>query len=123
MEFIEENLIYLIPFLGLLGLLVMFLKSTWVSKQDPGDEKMVGLSNHIAKGAMAFLVAEWKVLGVFSVFAAIILAFSGTVPEANSSPLIAVSFFIGAFFSALAGYFWHEHCYQSKCKNNSGREN
>jgi len=105
MEFIEENLIYLIPFLGVLGLLVMFLKSTWVSKQDPGDEKMVGLSNHIAKGAMAFLVAEWKVLGVFSVFAAIILAFSGTVPEANSSPLIAVSFFIGAFFSALAGYF------------------
>ena len=105
MEFIEENLIYLIPFLGALGLLVMFLKSTWVSKQDPGDEKMVGLSNHIAKGAMAFLVAEWKVLGVFSVFAAIILAFSGTVPEANSSPLIAVSFFIGAFFSALAGYF------------------
>ncbi len=105
MEFIEENLIYFIPLLGLLGLLVMFLKSTWVSKQDPGDEKMVGLSNHIAKGAMAFLVAEWKVLGVFSVFAAIILAFSGTVPEANSSPLIAVSFFIGAFFSALAGYF------------------
>ncbi len=105
MEFIEENLIYFIPVLGVVGLLVMFLKSTWVSKQDPGDEKMVGLSNHIAKGAMAFLVAEWKVLGVFSVFAAIILAFSGTVPEANSSPLIAVSFFIGAFFSALAGYF------------------
>ncbi len=105
MEFIEENLIYIVPVLGVFGLLVMFLKSSWVSRQDAGDEKMVGLSNHIAKGAMAFLVAEWKVLAVFSVFAAIILAVSGTVPEANSSPLIAVSFFIGALFSALAGYF------------------
>ncbi len=105
MVFLEENLIYFVPAMGVLGLVVMFIKSRWVSKQDPGDEKMVGLSNHIAKGAMAFLVAEWKVLAIFSVFAAIILALSGTVPEANSSPLIAVSFFIGAFFSALAGYF------------------
>ncbi len=105
MEFLEQNLIYLVPVMGVFGLIVMFVKSNWVSKQDAGDDKMVGLSNHIAKGAMAFLVAEWKVLGVFSVFAAVILALSGTVPEANSSPLIAVSFFIGAFFSALAGYF------------------
>ena len=105
MEFLEENLIYLVPVVGVFGLIIMFLKSNWVSKQDPGDEKMVGLSDHIAKGAMAFLVAEWKVLSVFSVFAAIILALSGTIPEANSSPLIAVSFLIGAFFSALAGYF------------------
>jgi K(+)-stimulated pyrophosphate-energized sodium pump len=83
----------------------MFQKSSWVSKQNPGNEKMVSLSNHIAKGAMAFLVAEWKVLGVFAVFAAGILAWSGTFEQANSSPWIAASFLIGAFFSALAGYF------------------
>ena len=104
MEFITNNFIYVAPLLGVLGLLVMFLKSSWVSKQDPGDEKMVKLSDHIANGAMAFLVAEWKVLGVFSVFAALILAWSGTLIE-TSSPIIAVAFLVGALFSALAGYF------------------
>ena len=104
MEILINNFIYVAPILGLLGLFVMFLKSSWVSKQDPGDEKMVKLSDYIANGAMAFLVAEWKVLGVFSVFAALILAWSGTLIE-TSSPVIAVAFLVGALFSALAGYF------------------
>ena len=68
-------------------------------------KKMIELSNHIAKGAMAFLVAEWRVLAVFAVFAAVILAWSGTFEQANSHPMIAGAFLIGAFFSALAGYF------------------
>ncbi len=104
MKFLIENILYVAPFLGFIGLVVMFFKSSWVSKQDPGQKKMVELSNHIAKGAMAFLVAEWKVLGVFAVFASIVLAWSGTLIE-TSSPVIALSFLIGAVFSALAGYF------------------
>ena len=104
MEFLEANLIYLVPLMGVLGLIVMFVKSRWVSIQDPGDEKMVSLSNHIAKGAMAFLVAEWRVLTIFSIIAAGLLAWSGTLVE-TSTPFIAVSFIIGAVFSALAGYF------------------
>ena len=104
MEFLEANLIYLVPLMGVLGLVVMFVKSRWVSVQDPGDEKMVSLSNHIAKGAMAFLVAEWKVLTIFSIIAASLLAWSGTLVE-TSTPFIAISFIIGAVFSALAGYF------------------
>jgi len=104
MDFFISNFIYLAPALGCVGLIVMFFKSSWVSKQDPGDKKMVEISNHIAKGAMAFLVAEWKVLGIFSVFAAIVLAWSGTLIE-TSSPVIALAFLVGAFFSALAGYF------------------
>jgi K(+)-stimulated pyrophosphate-energized sodium pump len=52
---------------------------------------------------MAFLKAEWKILGYFVVIAAIILGWSGTLVE-TSSPVIAISFIIGAFLSALAGY-------------------
>jgi len=104
MEFLSKNFIYVAPFLGVIGLIFMFLKSSWVSKQNPGDKKMVELSDHIAKGAMAFLVAEWRVLSVFSVIAASLLAWSGTLVE-TSTPYIAVSFLIGAVFSALAGYF------------------
>jgi K(+)-stimulated pyrophosphate-energized sodium pump len=99
----EQALIYLVPALGLVGLLIMAVKSAWVTKQPTGDKNMVELSGYIADGAMAFLKAEWKVLSYFAVIACIVLAWSGTLVP-TSSPIIAVSFLIGAFFSALAGY-------------------
>ena len=68
----------------------MFLKATWVNKQNPGDANMVELSGYIAKGAMAFLKAEWKVLSYFVVIAGALLAWSGTAVE-TSSPVIAIS--------------------------------
>ncbi|MEO8795624.1 MAG: sodium-translocating pyrophosphatase [Daejeonella sp.] len=103
MDFLQNNLIYFIPAFGLIGILVMLVKSAWVVKQDAGDENMQTLSGYIADGAMAFLRAEWKVLGYFSVIAAILLAYSGTLVE-TSSWVIAISFIIGAFTSAFAGY-------------------
>lgn len=98
-----NNLIYLVPAMGLIGLLYTFVKFAWVSKQDAGNDRMQEISRYIAEGAMAFLKAEWKVLGYFVVIAALLLAFMGS-RNANSSPAIAVAFVIGAFFSALAGY-------------------
>lgn len=103
MEFLQDNLIYLIPLMGVIGIVIMAMKSAWVSKQDAGDENMQRLSGYIADGAMAFLRAEWKILGYFAAIAAILLAYSGTLVE-NSSWIIAISFLIGAFTSALAGY-------------------
>ena len=100
----EAYVIYLIPALGALGLLVMAIKSSWVTSQPAGEENMVELASHIAEGAMAFLKAEWKVLGYFAVVAALLLGWSGTLVP-TSSPVIAISFIIGAVFSALAGYF------------------
>ena len=99
-----HNIVYLVPILGAIGLFVMWMKSSWVSKQESGDEKMKELSGYIAEGAMAFLKAEWKVLGYFAVITALLLAYSGTLVE-TSSPIIALSFIIGAVFSAVAGYF------------------
>ena len=103
MEFLQNNLIYCIPLMGLIGIIVMLTKSAWVVKQDAGDENMRVLSGYIADGAMAFLKAEWKVLSYFAVIAAILLAYSGTLVE-TSSWVIAISFVIGAFTSAFAGY-------------------
>ena len=100
----ESVILYLIPALGLLGLIVMFVKSAWVSKQPAGEANMVELATYIAEGAMAFLKAEWKILAIFAVIAAALLAWSGTLVE-TSSPVIALSFLIGAVFSATAGYF------------------
>jgi len=105
----NENIVFLVPALGLVGLLVMAIKSVWVSKQDAGDENMKELAGYISAGAMAFLKAEWKILSYFVVIAAILLGWSGTIHEVNgmaihSHWLIAVAFIIGAVFSATAGY-------------------
>ena len=98
-----NNFVYVIPAMGILGIIVLIVKSMWVSKQDAGDKNMQELATYIADGAMAFLKAEWKVLSYFAIITGILLAYSGTlVPD--SDPLIAISFIIGAFFSALAGY-------------------
>src|SRR5690606_7092880 len=98
-----ENLIYIIPLLGVIGIVVMMLKSAWVNKQEAGEKNMQELAGYIAAGAMAFLRAEWKILSYFAIIAAILLAYSGTLIETSSS-IIAISFIIGAFTSALAGY-------------------
>ncbi len=94
---------YLIPCFGIVALIFTAIKSAWVSKQDPGNERMKEISTYIAEGAMAFLKAEWKILGYFVVIASILLALLG-YSNPDSSPLIAVAFIIGAVFSAVAGY-------------------
>lgn len=105
----NSYLIYLAPALGILGLVVMAFKSAWVSKQDAGDANMQELAGHIADGAMAFLKAEWRVLSIFVVITAALLAYSGTVHEVNgkeihSSWVICIAFVVGAVFSATAGF-------------------
>jgi K(+)-stimulated pyrophosphate-energized sodium pump len=99
-----NTLFYLIPFLGIFGLVITAIKYAWVKKQDAGDANMQELAGYIANGAIAFLKAEWKVLSYFGVIAAILLAFLGWKGGEESSPIIAVAFIIGAVFSAFAGY-------------------
>jgi len=98
-----NSILFIVPALGVVGLIAMAIKSSWVSKQDPGDAKMQELAGYIADGAMAFLKAEWKILSYFAVIAAILLGWSGTLVE-DSSPVIALSFLFGAVLSAFAGY-------------------
>ena len=95
------NLFYLVPGFGILALLYTFMKSAWVTRQDAGNDRMKEIAKYIAEGAMAFLKAEYKVLGYFVVIAALLLAVMG---YSSSNWLIAVAFIIGAFFSALAGF-------------------
>ena len=99
-----ESLIYAAPAAGVIALIFAFIKSNWVNKQDPGDEKMVEIGDLIREGAMAFLAREYKVLAGFVVVVAGLLAVANMSGE-NRSPLIAVAFVIGATTSGLAGYF------------------
>ncbi len=99
----KDLLFYAVPAMGIVGLLYTLLKFNWVSKQDAGNERMKEISTYIAEGAMAFLKAEWKILGYFVVIVALLLGFMAT-KNAESHWSIAISFIIGAVFSATAGY-------------------
>jgi K(+)-stimulated pyrophosphate-energized sodium pump len=98
-----QTLIYIIPALGIVGLIFTFWKSAWVARQDPGTERMQRIAAAIQEGAMAFLRAEYKILAIFVVSVAILLAIAGG-KSPNSHPMVAVSFIVGAFCSALAGF-------------------
>ena len=102
-ECINDCLFYAVPAMGIVGLLYTLLKFNWVSKQDAGNDRMKEISTYIAEGAMAFLKAEWKILGYFVVIVALLLGFMAT-KNAESHWTIAISFVIGAVFSATAGY-------------------
>ncbi len=104
-----NNIVYLVPAFGIVGLLYTAWRFSWVANQPAGDANMQKLSGYIADGAIAFLKAEWKILAYFAIPTAIILGYLGMqegTPDnpIHSSPLIAVAFLIGAVFSATAGY-------------------
>jgi K(+)-stimulated pyrophosphate-energized sodium pump len=96
--------IYLIPAAGVLALLFAAFKSNWVKNQDAGDEKMQTIAGHIQEGAMAFLSREYRVLAIFVVVVAVLLAF-GNAKLPNSHALIGLSFVMGALASGAAGFF------------------
>ena len=98
-----DLIFHIIPLFGVLALLYTFWRSRWITKQDAGNEKMQTIAGHIAEGAMAFLKAEYRVLIFFVIVVAILLAYSGA-NSADSSPLVGLSFVVGAFCSALAGF-------------------
>ena len=95
-------MIYMPIIMSVLGLAYVFIRRSWVMKQDPGDGKMKEISDHIYEGALAFLNAEYRLLTVFVLLVSIILAgISFIVPTTHI--LIVISFIFGAFFSAFAG--------------------
>ena len=99
----DNQLFYAVPAMGVIGLLYTLIKFNWVSKQEAGNARMKEISTYIAEGAMAFLKAEWKILGYFVAIVALLLGFMAqSNPESHWS--IAISFLIGSVFSATAGY-------------------
>lgn len=80
--------------LSLLFVVLLFYK---INKAPAGSAKMQEISLAIREGATAYLKRQYKVLAIFAVIVAVALYFFiGTE--------IAISFFCGAFISALSGF-------------------
>jgi len=98
-----ENLLLSLPVAGVVALLFTWWKTQSINAAPEGDERMSKIARSIQEGAMAFLRAEYRVLIIFVIAVAALLYWSGAQNE-NSHSLVAVSFAVGAFCSALAGY-------------------
>ncbi|WP_223034793.1 sodium-translocating pyrophosphatase [Hanstruepera marina] len=98
----ESNMIFVPIAMAVLGLLFMMVKMAWVKKQPAGSEKMQGISKAIKEGALAFLGAEYRLLLVFVVIAAVALGVISMLVD-TTHWIIIVAFIVGAFASALAG--------------------
>ncbi len=98
----ESNMIYVPIALAILGLFFMFIKMSWVKKQDAGSDKMQSISKSIKEGALAFLAAEYRLLLVFVIIASGALFGISQIVD-TTSIMIVPAFITGAFFSALAG--------------------
>ena len=91
---------------GLLALIFAWWRTQWINRQDPGTAKMQEIGAAVREGAMAFLKREYKVLAVFIIVVAGLLAFLNVkVTGQKSLGLVAVSFIVGATCSVLSGYF------------------
>ena len=98
-----NNNVLLVLFAGAVALAFSFWKTKWILSQDEGTKKMKIIGKNIAEGAMAFLRAEYRVLGFFVVFVALLLGIANYNSN-DSSSLISLSFLVGAIASGLAGF-------------------
>ncbi len=98
-----NNIAYWFPVLGLIGLGYTAYRIWWVEQQNPGDARMVKIGGKIYDGAMAFLRAEYRVLGIFVASVGALLMIANASSE-SSSWLVGISFGLGAFCSAAAGF-------------------
>ncbi|SVD70674.1 uncharacterized protein METZ01_LOCUS423528, partial [marine metagenome] len=87
---------------GLLAMLFAFWKTNWINRQDEGSDRMKQIGESIANGAMAFLKAEYRVLAIFVVIVACLLALAAN--NQGDSWLVSISFLSGALTSGLAGF-------------------
>ncbi len=83
--------------IGGLGLLYALAVARSVSRAPTGTDRMREIADAIHEGAMVFLQREYRALIAFVAVVAILLAW-------QIAPATAVSFVVGATFSAMAGY-------------------
>ena len=96
-----DNLYYVLG-AGVLAMLYAFWKTNWINGQDEGTDRMKQIGASISDGAMAFLKAEYRVLAIFVVIVACLLAFAAN--SSGDSWLVSISFLVGALASGLAGF-------------------
>ena len=69
-----DNLSIIAPIAAVIGLIVAFGLSSWISKVAEGNDRMKEISGYIREGAMAFLRREYKVMIIVIIILFILIA-------------------------------------------------
>jgi len=93
-----EQMLFLVPVVGLLGLLFAVILRQQVVKDDPGTDKMREIADAIAEGANAFMDSEYRILVVFVAVLFFVIGFG------TRNWITAGCFLVGSGFSTMAGY-------------------
>ena len=105
-----NQMLLIVPIIGLLGLLFTIMLRLHVIKQDPGNQKMREIADAIAEGARAFLTSEYRILIVFVALLFIVIGFG------TGSWVTAGCFLVGSFFSTAAGYLGMSAAIRANCR-------
>ncbi len=95
-----ENLIYVAIAAPIVALVFVMFKTKSIYARSAGTDRMKEIAKAIQEGAVAFLVTEYKVLSIFVVILAAVLALG----LGDVGPKTAVAFVCGAILSATAGW-------------------
>jgi K(+)-stimulated pyrophosphate-energized sodium pump len=97
----DVRLVYAAMVAGILALIFAFLKTRWINRQDSGNQALQDIGAAVREGAMAFLSRQYRVLLVFVLITGALLYFFNK----GDARWVGVAFLVGAFCSALSGYF------------------
>jgi K(+)-stimulated pyrophosphate-energized sodium pump len=106
----SEGLMYLTLGGSILALIFAGVLALRILKTSPGTDKMKEISDHIHKGAMAYLGQQYKIVGIFFAVLFVILGFiAWIVPMFTGggellSKYVPFAFLTGGIFSGLAGF-------------------
>jgi len=104
MDFIKDA-VYFVPILGVIGLLTILAVYIFISRQNPGNEKMVGIANQIREGAMTYMRRQLLYVGVFVVIIVALLAIFLKDPNIpNFGIYTAIAYALGGMTSITCGF-------------------
>ena len=104
------ELLFLVPVVGLAGLLFAIFLKSYVIKQDPGTDRMREIADAIAEGARAFLASEYRILVIFVAVLFVVIGVG------TRNWVTAVCFLTGSLFSTAAGYLGMSAAIRANCR-------
>ncbi|MFV0443678.1 MAG: sodium-translocating pyrophosphatase [Planctomycetaceae bacterium] len=96
---------WLVAFVGAVVALIWARKFyVWMFAQPEGDERMIRIAGYVREGADAYLWRQYKIVTLFFLVVAILLAIVAFGFGAQAK-VVPFAFLTGGFFSGLAGWF------------------
>ena len=105
-----KELLFLVPVVGLAGLLFAIFLKSYVIKQDPGTDRMREIADAIAEGARAFLASEYRILVIFVAVLFVVIGVG------TRNWVTAVCYLTGSLFSTAAGYLGMSAAIRANCR-------